>query len=72
MADQQVILDLEAGVTETEGADASAELFITNVVAALNAALASATPVPRVQAVIDRLKATNTALAAAIAANPLP
>jgi len=75
----QVLVDLDAAVTKAKGAMESATVLINGIAAriqdAVNAALAggaTAAELAPIQAEVDALNADSSALAAAVAANPVP
>ncbi len=77
MADPQVLTDLSAEVTNTTGVMASAVVALDGVGARIQAAVdaalangATAAQLAPVQAEVDALAASRTALATAVAANP--
>ncbi len=66
---QGVVEDIEAQVTATEGTEASAGLLIGELAKYIEA---HKTDPVALQALVDRLKASGDALAAAVAATPDP
>ena len=66
---QPIIDDLVAGVAELTTVVASENQLLDNLAAMLDAALASATPIADVQAVIDLVRSTKDEAAAAVARN---
>lgn len=64
-----IVDDLGAGVAELVTVIDSAEQLLTNLSALLTTALANATPVAAVQAVIDTINAKKVELAEAVVAN---
>jgi hypothetical protein len=69
---QAIVEALVAGVGELTTVVASENQLLDNITALLDAALLSATPVEEVQAVIDTIKATKDAAAAAVIRNTRP
>ena len=67
-----VIDDLQAGVAELTSVIDSSIQLMDNLTILLEEALANATPIEAVQAVIDSIKANKEALAAAVVKNTRP
>jgi hypothetical protein len=71
MATKATLDDLQAQVTQTTTVEASAVTLIQGIAAALQAALAANDPA-KVQAIVDQLSTSASALAAAVTANTPP